>query len=150
MQQAYDFFNRALFADRLPTFLITYQRKNRTYGYFSGDRWSGGRKVVDEIAMNPMHFQDRTQHEVLSTLVHEMAHLEQHHFGKLNRPGLISASSAMGNPRQIKSSAEINAHCARPVCVRALADNAAPPWRAWSPTVSSVLGCPRHRPYHRA
>lgn len=87
LQQAYDFFNQTLFGGRLPPCLITYQRKSRTYGYFSGDRWSGGKKIADEIAMNPMHFQERSQAEVLSTLVHEMVHLEQHHFGTPSRTG---------------------------------------------------------------
>ena len=87
LQQAYDFFNQTLFGERLPPCLITYQRKNRTYGYFSGDRWAGGKKIADEIAMNPMHFNERTQGEVLSTLVHEMVHLEQHHFGTPSRSG---------------------------------------------------------------
>lgn len=87
LQQAYDFFNQALFGGRLPPCLITYQRKNRTYGYFSGDRWKGGPSIVDEIAMNPMHFAERSQGEVLSTLVHEMVHLEQHHFGTPSRSG---------------------------------------------------------------
>src|SRR5205809_476125 len=40
LQQAYDVFNRRLFAGQLPPCLITMQRKNRTYGYFSGDRWN--------------------------------------------------------------------------------------------------------------
>jgi len=87
LQQAYDFFNQSLFGDRLPPCLITYQRKNRTYGYFSGDRWLGGQKIADEVAMNPMHFPERSQAEVLSTLVHEMVHLEQYHFGQPNRSG---------------------------------------------------------------
>ena len=46
IQQAYDYFNRALFKGELPNCLITLQRRNRTYGYFSGDRfglrWASG------------------------------------------------------------------------------------------------------------
>jgi predicted SprT family Zn-dependent metalloprotease len=86
LQQAYDHFNKSLFASRLPPCLITLQRKNRTYGYFSGDRWKGARgDVRDEIAMNPAHFETRDLAEVLSTLAHEMVHLEQHHFGTPSR-----------------------------------------------------------------
>ena len=40
LQQAYDVFNTELFDGQLPPCLITMQRKNRTYGYFSGERWS--------------------------------------------------------------------------------------------------------------
>jgi predicted SprT family Zn-dependent metalloprotease len=83
LQQAYDVFNTALFAGTLPPCLITMQRKNRTYGYFSGNRWNNvAGTVTDEIAMNPTHFATRSAEEVLSTLAHEMAHLWQHHFGK--------------------------------------------------------------------
>lgn len=88
LQTAYDFFNVALFDGRLPACLITYHRNKRTYGYFSGDRWDGaGERLADEIAMNPQHFTARGTPEVLSTLAHEMVHLEQHHFGKPSRSG---------------------------------------------------------------
>ena len=86
LQDAYDFFNRQLFANQLPPCLITMQRKNRTYGYFSGERWNDrAGAVTDEIALNPVHFATRSTDEVLSTLVHEMVHLWQHHFGKPSR-----------------------------------------------------------------
>jgi predicted SprT family Zn-dependent metalloprotease len=86
LQQAYDFFNRRLFDGQLPGCLITMQRKNRTYGYFSGARWNDqAGAVTDEIALNPVHFATRSTDEVLSTLAHEMVHLWQHHFGKPSR-----------------------------------------------------------------
>src|SRR6266704_2539240 len=76
LQQAYDVFNRRLFAGQLPPCLITMQRKNRTYGYFSGDRWNDlAGALTDEIALNPAHFARRQTAEVLSTLAHEMGHL---------------------------------------------------------------------------
>jgi len=85
-QQAYEYLNRALFKSELPNCLITLQRRNRTYGYFSGDQF--GRTdglVTDEIALNPRHFHNRPVAEVLATLAHEMAHLWQHHHGKPGR-----------------------------------------------------------------
>ena len=86
LQHAYDVFNTRLFAGQLPPCLITMQRKNRTYGYFSGERWNDKEGAVsDEIALNPVHFATRSTDEVLSTLVHEMVHLWQHHFGKPSR-----------------------------------------------------------------
>jgi len=88
LQRAYDFFNAALFHTTLPPCLITMQRKNRTYGYFCGDRWANHAGTVrDEIAMNPVHFVSRSVEEVLSTLVHEMVHLWQHHGGTPSRSG---------------------------------------------------------------
>ena len=86
---AYDHFNVELFEGRLPPCLITMQRKNKALGYFAGGRFGtrDGQEITDEIALNPTHFQGSTVEDVLSTLVHEMTHLEQHHFGKPSRPG---------------------------------------------------------------
>ena len=89
LTEAYDFFNERLFSAKLPPCLITMQRKSKAYGYFAGRRFStrSGEEVTDEIALNPSHFAGRTTEETLSTLVHEMVHLEQHHFGAPSRTG---------------------------------------------------------------
>jgi predicted SprT family Zn-dependent metalloprotease len=87
-QEAYAYFNRGLFGGELPNCLITLQRSKRSYGYFCGGRF--GRNdglVTDEIALNPRYFHVRPVDQVLSTLVHEMQHLRQHHFGKPGRGG---------------------------------------------------------------
>jgi predicted SprT family Zn-dependent metalloprotease len=86
-ESAYAHFNKELFDQQLPLCLITMQRRKHAYGYFSGDRFAkAGRpnEVTDEIAMNPTYFILPVR-ETLSTLVHEMAHLWQHHFGKPSR-----------------------------------------------------------------
>jgi predicted SprT family Zn-dependent metalloprotease len=89
LTEAYDFFNTRLFGGRLPRCLITMQRQKGAYGYFAGGRFGSedGTEVTDEIALNPSHFRSRTTEQSLSTLVHEMTHLEQHHFGKPSRNG---------------------------------------------------------------
>lgn len=88
LQAGYDYFNHRLFGSELPSCLITMQRKNRTYGYFSGDRWANqSGSIRDEIAMNPMHFASRSVEDVLSTLVHEMVHVWQYHCGRPSRSG---------------------------------------------------------------
>lgn len=81
---AYDHFNAGLFAARLPGCLITLQRRRNSYGFHSGSRFEAPEKntKADEIALNPRHFAGRTPREVLSTLVHEMAHQHRWHFGK--------------------------------------------------------------------
>jgi predicted SprT family Zn-dependent metalloprotease len=43
--------------------------------------------TVDEIAMNPVYFSIRTIKATLSTLVHEMVHQWQFHFGEPGRRG---------------------------------------------------------------
>src|SRR4051794_6742346 len=65
------------------------QRRSRTRGYFSGMRFGtrDGGEITDEIALNPACFRERTTEQILSTLVHEMTHLQQHHFGKPSRSG---------------------------------------------------------------
>jgi hypothetical protein len=87
LDDAYRFFNARLFAGKLPGCLITMQRSKKAYGYFAGGRFGSkdGAEVTDEIALNPSHFRNRTTEQSLSTLVHEMVHLLQHHFGKPSR-----------------------------------------------------------------
>lgn len=88
LQQAYDWFNKALFGFTLPPCLITLQRNKRTFGFFCGSRFVNRHGLkTDEIAMNPAFFAVRPVEDVLSTLAHEMVHLWQHHFGKPGRRG---------------------------------------------------------------
>lgn len=81
-QRAYDFFNEELFGGALPAVLVTLQRKAKSRGYFSAERFAGrsSRETVHELALNPDYF-GRTDEEILSTLVHEMCHLWQHTHG---------------------------------------------------------------------
>lgn len=96
LTQAYDFFNAKLFAGKLPRCLITMQRHKGAYGYFAGERFGtrDDAEIIDEIALNPQHFRDRDVTQTLSTLVHEMCHLRQHHFGKPSRGGYHNAEWA--------------------------------------------------------
>lgn len=86
---AFSFFNEALFKGELPDCLITMQRSKRSKGFFASERFGHrrGTEIVDEIALNPGTFLDRTDREIISTLVHEMVHLWQFHFGKAGRRG---------------------------------------------------------------
>ena len=78
-QEAFDFFNQALFGGRLRPCMITLTRKKRTLGYFSPERFVTLRgQVAHEIAMNPAYFAERSPEEVLSTLAHEMCHQLQY------------------------------------------------------------------------
>lgn len=86
LQQAFDFYNKALFEGALQACLITFQRQKTTMGYFSGKRFARrDGAIVDEIAMNPEYFAVVPLIEVLQTLVHEMTHLWQAHKGKPSR-----------------------------------------------------------------
>lgn len=88
-QDAYTYLNAKLFGT-LPNCLITMQRHARSFGYFCHNRFVNSREPnrhTDEIALNPSYFASRTERGVLSTLVHEMAHLWQFHYGKRPRSG---------------------------------------------------------------
>jgi hypothetical protein len=88
-QRAYDFFNKELFAGSLPQVLVTLQRHANTRGYFSPERFKGriDRQTVHELALNPDNFTGRTDAMILSTLVHEMAHVWQETYGEPSRRG---------------------------------------------------------------
>lgn len=88
LQQAYTTFNKRLFDDSLPECVITLQRTPKSFGYFCGQRFANPEgKRVDEIALNPKYFKSHGDQEAMQTLVHEMGHLAQSHFGKQGRPG---------------------------------------------------------------
>lgn len=89
LQTAFDHYNRRLFGGELPFCLITMQREGRTYGYFSSQRFvhRHDKSTTDEIAINPAYFAVVPLLEVLQTLVHEMAHAWQFHFGNPGRRG---------------------------------------------------------------
>jgi hypothetical protein len=85
---AFDFFNRRLFEGALPPLLITLQRHKGARGYYSPERFQGRDSAddrTDELALNPAEFKGRTDAEILSVEVHEMAHHWQQHHGKPGR-----------------------------------------------------------------
>ncbi|MEM9043497.1 MAG: SprT-like domain-containing protein [Pseudomonadota bacterium] len=87
--KAFRHFNLTLFENRLPDPLFVFQRGRSFKGYFWAGIWNekGGCEKADEIALNPDLLSTRSIEETLSTLVHEMTHLEQQHFGKPSRSG---------------------------------------------------------------
>jgi predicted SprT family Zn-dependent metalloprotease len=97
LEATYYHFNKQLFRSRLPPYLITVRPHRGAYGYFSGERFGSrdGKEIHDEIALNIKTFQQRSPHEILSTLVHEMVHLEQFHFGAPSRNGYHNKQWAM-------------------------------------------------------
>lgn len=84
LQDAYDHFNRELFDSTLPDLLMTFQRKARMRGYFWSQKFAERTGDIrhDELALNPDTFINRTDEEIVSTLVHEQVHVWQCHFGR--------------------------------------------------------------------
>jgi predicted SprT family Zn-dependent metalloprotease len=77
LEAARDFFNAELWDGALPDCMLHYQRKGGSRGYFhQGEfRSRSGANSTDGIALNPSEFAGRKDEEILSVLVHEMAHL---------------------------------------------------------------------------
>jgi predicted SprT family Zn-dependent metalloprotease len=66
------------------------QRHARSRGYFANDRFGHRTEAAaftDELALNPDTFGHRSDKDILSTLVHEMVHCSQQHFGTPSRRG---------------------------------------------------------------
>jgi hypothetical protein len=74
--EAYEHFNEVLFDNQLSGCLFTMQRRKRSRGFFATERFGHrrGNEIVDEIALNPRTFLDRTDRKIISTVVHEMVH----------------------------------------------------------------------------
>ena len=88
LDHAFDHFNAALFGATLPPCVITLHRHPRFRGYFYPQAFQNradAAQVTHEIALNPDNFAGRTDEDILSTLAHEMCHLQQQVYGKPSR-----------------------------------------------------------------
>ncbi len=84
---AYDFFNRELFDGKLPPVIITLRSSKSHYGHYAkGQFHSGDGQKIDEIVLSARYFSHRSEH-TMSTLVHEMVHHWQEHFGTTGSGG---------------------------------------------------------------
>jgi hypothetical protein len=86
----FDYFNGALFDGKLPQPLLTVSRGHaRVMAHYKHQAWKkakGKGKAADEISLSPIAL-TAEPFEVASSLVHEMCHEWQHHFGDASRPG---------------------------------------------------------------
>lgn len=84
LQAAFDHYNQHLFDGQLPPCLMTLQRTGTAFGYFSPQRFLSAKNgaATDEIAINPAYVANYPPIEVMQTVVHEMCHMWQDHFGK--------------------------------------------------------------------
>src|SRR6476659_8215131 len=82
--EAFDFFNAMLFKNRLSRPLLSIRNHGDADGYYSPRRFgdvTDRENTAGEIAINPRRIADRPLHAVMSTLVHEMCHHDQHCHG---------------------------------------------------------------------
>jgi predicted SprT family Zn-dependent metalloprotease len=114
LDAAYKHFNRHLFGGLLGPCMITLQRHKGAFGYFVAARMAelddGEDQAVDEIALNPAAFEGRSPKDILSTLVHEMVHLWQQHYGKPTRNRYHNAEWAA----KMKAVGLVPSHTGRP------------------------------------
>lgn len=81
---AFAHFNADLFGGSLPGVLITIHKHPKARGYFRRRAFShrtDAEAYTDEICLCPDTHAGRSDHDILSTLVHEMCHLWQFHCG---------------------------------------------------------------------
>ncbi len=88
LDRAFSHFNDRLFENRLPPVMFTLRAGRKAYGYFHAEQFvhRADGDCTHEIAMNPATMA-RDLTDVLSTLVHEMTHLEQQEYGKPSKNG---------------------------------------------------------------
>lgn len=89
LQEAYDWFNQQLFGNTLPEVVITLRGTRTGYGYHLARNFAdrvNPASTIDELAMNATYF-DRSDMDVLSTLAHEMTHIEQEAYGHPSQGG---------------------------------------------------------------
>ncbi len=89
LSRAHQFFNRSLFQKSLPPCVITALDSRRSPACFRLKNWEHSAKetVTDEISFNPIFFKSQSIEQILSNLVHEMCHQQQHHFGRSGKHG---------------------------------------------------------------
>jgi len=83
LQGAIDHFNKELFESKLPDLFLVYQRRANSSGHYAPARYSArvGKDGKDELSLNPDDFISKTDEQVCQTLVHELVHHWQEHFG---------------------------------------------------------------------
>lgn len=89
-----DYFNRELFDGQLPRAVIVLHRHPGAAGYFAYRKFKVDGEWIDEIALNPATFKNLSMLRLASTLVHELVHLRQAHFGKPGSDGFHNAEWA--------------------------------------------------------
>ena len=87
-QYIFDHYNDKLFDSKLKDCIIVITRQKHVAGHFAHNRWFHiEENETDELALNPEQFLKYPLLEICQTIIHEMCHAWQHHYGKPSRPG---------------------------------------------------------------
>ena len=87
-QFIFDFYNFEIFKGDIKNCIIVITRQKSVAGHYCYERWFSAKdKEIDELAINPSLFVKAPLMEICQTVVHEMCHAWQFHFGKPSRKG---------------------------------------------------------------
>lgn len=87
-QYVFDYYNAALFDNAIKDCLIVITRRKHVMGHYSHKRWFNiNDQETDELAINPSQFIREPLIEICQTVVHEMCHGWQYHYGNPSRAG---------------------------------------------------------------
>lgn len=87
-QYVFDHYNDALFCGTIKDCLIVVTRRKNVFGHNTRKRWfSIQDQETDELALNPSMFIKFPLIEICQTIVHEMRHGWQYHYGKPSQEG---------------------------------------------------------------
>lgn len=87
-QYIFDFYNEELFDNSIKDCLIVITRKKNVAGHYAYKRWFHTQdQETDELALNPSMFVMFPLVEICQTVVHEMCHGWQFHYGNPSRAG---------------------------------------------------------------
>lgn len=87
-QYVFDHYNQHLFDGEIKDCVIVVTRRKNVFGHYSPKRWFSAQDYeTDELALNPAMFVKFPLIEICQTIVHEMCHGWQYHYGKPSQPG---------------------------------------------------------------
>lgn len=87
-QYIFDYYNDYLFGGDIKDCLIVITRQKKVMGHYAYKRWFHIEdQETDELALNPSMFLLYPLIEICQTMVHEMCHGWQYHYGTPSRPG---------------------------------------------------------------
>ena len=87
LQAGFRAINKKFFRSQLPSPVFTFVRKARMRGYLASARWTDGKTLVAELALNPAEISGEPPVDTLATLAHEACHLWQVYRNEMPRNG---------------------------------------------------------------
>lgn len=98
-QYIFEYYNNTLFQNEIKDCIIVVIKKKNTFGHFAPKRYFNREDLdTDELALNPLMFTKFPLIEICQTIVHEMCHAWQYHYG--NYPDNVYHNKEWSNKMQ--------------------------------------------------